>query len=58
MAVLHPLAKGRSAKQIASSLAISARTVEFCKFQLMETLGIHTNAELIHFAIKSGLVEF
>jgi DNA-binding NarL/FixJ family response regulator len=55
--VLQLLAEGRSAKQIASSLAISARTVEFHKFQLMEALGIRTNAELIHFAIKNGLVE-
>jgi len=55
--VLQLLAEGRSAKQIASGLAISARTVEFHKFQLMETLGIHTNAELIRFAIKNGLVE-
>jgi DNA-binding NarL/FixJ family response regulator len=55
--VLQLVAEGRSAKQIASSLAISARTVEFHKFQLMEALGLHTNAELIHFAIKSGLVE-
>jgi DNA-binding NarL/FixJ family response regulator len=55
--ILQLLAEGLSAKQIASSLAISARTVEFHKFQLMETLGLHSNAELIHFAIKSGLVE-
>jgi DNA-binding NarL/FixJ family response regulator len=55
--VLQLLAEGQSAKQIASILAISARTVEFHKFQLMETLGLHTNAELIHFAIKNGLVE-
>jgi len=55
--VLQLLAEGRSAKEIASSLAISARTVEFHKYQLMETLGLHTNAELIHFAIKHGLVE-
>ena len=55
--VLQLLAEGRSAKEIASSLSISARTVEFHKYQLMETLGIHTNAELIHFAIKHGLVE-
>jgi hypothetical protein len=25
---------------------------------MMETLGVHTNAELTHFAIKHGLVEF
>jgi DNA-binding NarL/FixJ family response regulator len=55
--ILQLLAEGRSAKEIASSLSISARTVEFHKYQLMETLGLHTNAELIHFAIKHGLVE-
>ena len=55
--VLQLLAEGRSAKEIASSLAISTRTVEFHKYQMMETLGLHTNAELIHFAIKHGLVE-
>jgi DNA-binding NarL/FixJ family response regulator len=55
--VLQLLAEGRSAKEIAASLSISARTVEFHKYQMMETLGIHTSAELVHFAIKSGLVE-
>jgi len=55
--VLQLLAEGLSAKEIGSSLSISARTVEFHKYQMMETLGIHTNAELIHFAIKHGLVE-
>ena len=55
--VLQLLAEGRSAKEIASSLAISARTVEFHKYQMMETLGIRTNAALIHFALKHGLVE-
>jgi DNA-binding NarL/FixJ family response regulator len=55
--VLELLAVGRSAKEIASALSISTRTVEFHKYQLMETLGLHTSAELIHFAIKQGLVE-
>jgi len=55
--VLQLLAEGRSTKAIGSSLAISARTVEFHKYQMMETLGIHTNAELIHLALKHGLVE-
>ena len=55
--VLQLLAEGRSAKEIASTLSISARTVEFHKYQMMETLGLHTNAELVHFAIKHGLVE-
>jgi DNA-binding NarL/FixJ family response regulator len=55
--VIQFLAEGRSAKEIASSLSISARTVEFHKYQMMETLDLHTSAELIHFAIKHGLVE-
>jgi DNA-binding NarL/FixJ family response regulator len=55
--VLQLLAEGRSGKEIASRLSISARTVEFHKYQMMETLGLHTNSELIHFAIKHGLVE-
>jgi DNA-binding NarL/FixJ family response regulator len=55
--VLQLLAEGRSAKEVSSSLSISTRTVEFHKYQIMETLDLHTNAELIHFAIKHGLVE-
>jgi DNA-binding NarL/FixJ family response regulator len=55
--VLQLLAEGRSAKEIAAGLSISTRTVEFHKYQMMETLGLRTNAELIHFAIKHGLVE-
>jgi DNA-binding NarL/FixJ family response regulator len=56
--VLQLLAEGRSAKEIAAALSISTRTVEFHKYQMMETLDLHTNADLIHFAIKNGLVEF
>jgi len=55
--VLQLLAEGRSAKEIASRLGISARTVEFHKYQIMDTLDLHTSAELTHFAIKHGLVE-
>jgi len=54
--ILQLLAEGRAAKEIASALAISARTVEYHKYQMMEALDLHTNAELIHFAIKHGLV--
>ena len=54
--ILRLLAEGRSAKEIAVKLAISPRTVEFHKYQMMETHGLHSNAELIHFAIKHGIV--
>jgi DNA-binding NarL/FixJ family response regulator len=54
--VLQLLAEGRSAKEIGSTLGISSRTVEFHKYQMMEILGAHNNAELIRFAIKHGIV--
>jgi DNA-binding NarL/FixJ family response regulator len=54
--ILRLLAGGRSAKEVAAILEISPRTVEFHKYQIMETHGLHGNAELIHFAIKHGIV--
>jgi DNA-binding NarL/FixJ family response regulator len=54
--ILQLLAEGRSAKEIAGTLGISSRTVEFHKYQLMESLQLHSSAELIHFAIKQGIV--
>jgi DNA-binding NarL/FixJ family response regulator len=55
--VLQLLAEGLAAKEVAMRLGISPRTVEFHKYQLMETLRIQSSAELVHFAIKHGLVE-
>ena len=54
--ILQLLAEGKSAKEIAAVLGLSARTVEDHKYRLMESLGIENSAELIHFAIKHGLV--
>jgi DNA-binding CsgD family transcriptional regulator len=54
--ILRLLAAGRSAKKVAAILDISPRTVEFHKYQIMEAHGLHGNAELIHFAIKHGIV--
>jgi DNA-binding NarL/FixJ family response regulator len=54
--ILLLLVAGKSAKEIASALDLSARTVEDHKYRLMESLGIENSAELIHFAIKHGFV--
>jgi len=54
--ILQLLAEGRSAKEIAVALGISPRTVEFHKYQMMESLEIQSSAELTHFAIKHGIV--
>lgn len=53
--ILGLLATGRSAKEIAGLLDISARTVEFHKYKMMEVLKLQNAAELIHFAIKNNM---
>ena len=55
--ILQLLAEGLSAKEIGGTLGISTRTVEFHKYRMKETLGLTTSAELVHFAIKHGIVE-
>ena len=55
--VLRLLVDGHSAKVIGSRLDISARTVEFHKYSMMETLGLSSGADLIRFALQSGVNE-
>ncbi len=44
-------------KEAASILFITPRTIAFHKYRIMEQLGIETSAELVRFAIKSGLIQ-
>jgi DNA-binding NarL/FixJ family response regulator len=50
--VARLVAEGRPAKEIADLLKISVRTVEFHKYQAMESLGLKSVAELVQFAIR------
>ncbi|HUT31111.1 MAG TPA: response regulator transcription factor [Sedimentisphaerales bacterium] len=52
--VLQLLAEGKSTKQIALRLHISAKTVETHRRQIMEKLDIHSVAELTKYAIRKG----
>jgi DNA-binding NarL/FixJ family response regulator len=54
--VLQMIAEGRSTKQIAHVLQISPRTVEFHRYRAMQSLGLHTIAELVQYAIKHHMV--
>jgi DNA-binding NarL/FixJ family response regulator len=54
--VLQLITEGKSMKEISLLLDISVRTVESHKYEMMQNLGIHSNAELIQYAIKMGLV--
>ena len=55
--ILQLFAEGCPTKQIASKLDISARTVEYHKYQMMDSLKLQSSADLIHFAIKNGIIQ-
>ena len=54
--VLQLLAEGHTMKEIASILKITARTVAFHKYSMMEDLGITSSAALVQYAIKARIV--
>jgi DNA-binding NarL/FixJ family response regulator len=54
--VLQLVAEGKSTKEIASTLNVSIKTVEFHKTRIMKELKLHSTAELTKHAIAIGLV--
>ena len=55
--VLRLIAAGRRMKEIAAILDLSTRTVETHKYEMMRSLGVESTAELVRYAIQTGLVE-
>ena len=54
--ILKHIVAGKSNKEIAADLNLSANTVAVHRANIMETLGIHKTAELVVYAIRNGLV--
>jgi len=54
--VLQLIVHGKSNKEIAAVLSLSANTVAVHRANIMQTLGIHNTAELVVYAIRQGLV--
>jgi DNA-binding NarL/FixJ family response regulator len=54
--VLRLVAGGKSTKEIAYDLALSVKTVETHRAQIMERLGIRDVAGLVRYALRTGLV--
>ena len=54
--VLQMIVDGKSNKEIAIALELSANTVAVHRANIMNTLGIHKTAELVVYAIRAGLV--
>ena len=54
--VLQLLAEGRPMKEIADILRLSEKTVEFHKYHIMKSCNLRSNADLVLFALKNGLI--
>jgi len=49
------IAEGLTMKDVAAALGLSPRTVEAHKYQVMQTLGLQTTADLIRYALEHRL---
>ena len=54
--MLRLVAEGFTSRQIAVRLSISPRTVESHRGNLMTKLGLHSQAELVRYALRHGLL--
>ena len=54
--ILQLICAGKSNKEIAVQLDLSANTVAVHRANIMDALGIHKTAELVVYAIRNGLV--
>lgn len=55
--IFYLVVAGRSNKQIAQLLSLSAKTIENHRSNIFKKLKVSSTVELIHFAAKSGLLE-
>ncbi|MGB0001784.1 MAG: response regulator transcription factor [Candidatus Acidiferrales bacterium] len=54
--IVQLLGEGRSMKEIAGLLTISEKTAEFHKHRIMKAFNLESNAALVLFALKQGLI--
>ncbi len=54
--VIELIGQGLTMREIAAELKISTRTAETHKYEIMETLGVETTAELIRYCLRLGLI--
>ncbi len=54
--VLQLLAEGKSHKEVAAILNVSVKTAEYHKYAIVETLGVKSNAELVQYALRHGII--
>ena len=55
--IIRFLSEGKTNKEIAALLGIAVRTVETHRSKIMLKLGLHSLAELIHYAMRHGIAQ-
>lgn len=55
--VLKMIAEGKTVKDIASYMKLSAKTIEAHKYNLMCKLSLHNRTEIIYYAIREGVIK-
>jgi two-component system invasion response regulator UvrY len=55
--VLRMIGAGRTVSQIATDIGLSVKTVSTYRSRLLDKLALTTNAELIRYALREGLVD-
>jgi DNA-binding NarL/FixJ family response regulator len=55
--VLRLLAQGRTMQEVADILQITPRTVAFHKYHVMDNFSLQSNAELIRFVVREGIIK-
>ena len=54
--VLHLVARGATTAEIAGRLSLSPRTVDTHRAQMMRKLGLHSQVDLVRFAMERGIL--
>lgn len=55
--VMRGIAAGRTVKEISARLALSEKTISTYRTRLLEKMQMHSNAELIQYALREGLAD-
>jgi DNA-binding NarL/FixJ family response regulator len=55
--VLQLIAEGKTTKEIARILSLSAKTAESQRGRIMEKLGIHNTAGLVRYSVRHGVIK-
>ncbi len=57
MEVLRGIASGKTVKEISVELSLSEKTISTYRTRLLEKMQMRTNADLIQYALREGLVD-